>query len=55
MLDHAVIEGRCVVRSAHGEGYWHVPAAVARATDMSAAVPETFEPAATIAFTFPAR
>lgn len=54
VLDHAIVDGRCVVRSAHGEGYWHVPAADARAT-MSAIVPAIFEPAATIAFRFPPR
>ena len=54
VLDQAIVDGRCVVRSAHGEGYWHVPAA-ARAIDMSAVVPAIFEPEPTIAFTFPPR
>lgn len=55
VLDHAVVDGRCVVRSAHGEGYWHVPAAIALAIDRSGIVPAIFEAAPTVAFTFPPR
>ena len=55
VLDHAIVDGRCVVRSAHSEGYWHVPTAGALAIDMSTVVPAIFEAAPTITFAFPPR
>ena len=53
--DLATFDGRCVVRSAHREGYWHVPATDVWAANMATVLAATFEPAPTTTFSFPPR
>jgi hypothetical protein len=66
VYDHVVIDGRRIVRSAHGAGFWHLPAAlptVPAGLDMTGAVGAaattvpiaTFEPHLSVSFVFPRR
>jgi len=53
VLDHALVDGRYVVRSAHGEGFWHLAAGQ---RDVGAGLrTAVFEPHPSASFTFPRR
>lgn len=55
VYDHAIVGGRCIVRSAHGEGYWHIAAGSAAPADSDGVLVAIFEPHPNASFTFPPR
>lgn len=55
VYDQAIVGGRCIVRSAHGEGYWHVSADSVAAADTARVLVAVFEPHPSASFTFPRR
>lgn len=55
VYDQAIVGGRRIVRSAHGEGYWHVSADSIAAADAARFLVAVFEPHPSASFTFPPR
>lgn len=55
VYDHAIVGGRCIVRSAHSEGYWHVSADSAAAANAARVLVAVFEPHPSASFTIPRR
>lgn len=54
VYDQAIVGGRCIVRCAHGEGYWHVAADSVAAAGAHVLV-AVFEHHPSASFTFPRR
>lgn len=55
VYDQAIVGERCIVRSAHGEGYWYGPAGAVAAADADGALVAVFQPHTSASFMFPRR
>jgi len=55
VYDQAIVGERCIVRSAHGEGYWHLAAGSVAAADAARVLVAVFEPHPSASCTFPPR